>query len=224
MLHAYFLHTRPYRETSLLVDVFTAEKGRLGVVWKGARRAKSGIPQLFQPLLLEVTGSAELKTLSQVEPAGPALSLVGNALFSAFYLNEILVRLLPREEDHSSLFLSYALTLGHLSESASPAPLLRAFESELLDLLGYGIDFLQDDQGLPIEQDVFYDYHPERGFTRVPISRALAKGKSILALASGSPMDTEVARLAKRINRMALGRLLGSRPLKSRELFLGEKT
>jgi DNA repair protein RecO (recombination protein O) len=96
MLHAYFLHSRPYRESSLLVDFFTAEQGRMSGVSRGVRKARGSVPQLFQPLLLDVAGTGELKTLKQVEMAGPALMLAGTPLFSAFYLNELLVRLLPR--------------------------------------------------------------------------------------------------------------------------------
>nr|AMK59323.1 DNA repair protein RecO [uncultured bacterium UPO53] len=221
MLHAYFLHSRPYRETSLLVDLFTAEQGRLAGVWRGARRGKGSAPQLFQPLLLEAGGPGELKTLRQVEAAGPALALAGPALFSAFYLNEILVRLLPREETQTALFVSYADTLGRLAERDDPAALLRRFESGLLDTLGYGIDFGHDsDSGEPVDPAFGYDFHPERGFTRRQAAGALVGGDVLLQLAAGDFSSPAAAQAAKRINRLALARLLGNRPLKSRELFL----
>jgi DNA repair protein RecO (recombination protein O) len=221
LLHAYFLHTRPYRETSLLVELFTAESGRLSAVWRGARRGKGTVPQLFQPLLLEASGSGELKSLHHVEAAGMALGLNGVALFSGFYLNEILARLLPREEAQPGLFVSYADTLGRLAENEAPAPLLRAFEAQLLDCLGYGMDFAHDSQsGEPVCAGVHYDFHPERGFTRIHGGGVGFSGETLLKLADGNFLDADAAAAAKRVHRMALARLLGDRPLKSRELFL----
>lgn len=221
LLHTYFLHTRPYRETSLLVEVFTAEAGRLSAVWRGARRGKGAVPQLFQPLVLEAAGSGELRSLRHVEVAGLALGLDGVALFSAFYLNEVLTRLLPREEAQPALFVAYADTLGRLAENEAPAPLLRAFEAQLLDCLGYGVDFAHDSQsGEPVIPGVHYDFHPERGLMRVHGSSTGFSGESLLKLAVGNFQAPDAAAAAKRIHRMALARLLGDRPLKSRELFL----
>lgn len=225
LLHAFFLHTRPYRETSLLVDVFAAETGRLTGIFRGGRRNKGGQPQLFQPLMLEAVGAGELKTLRQVEVARAALMLEGPALFSAFYLNEVLTRLLPREEAQTELFLMYADTLGRLAERHQPAPLLRTFECKLLEVLGYAVDFLHDsDSGEPVLAQCSYDFHPERGFYSTGSARALVTGSVLLQLAEGNFHDPEPARVAKQINRLALARLLGHRPLKSRELFLSSRS
>lgn len=224
LLHAYFLHTRPYRETSQLVELFTAEQGRLSAVLRGARRGKSSAPQLFQPLLVELAGGGELKTLRLAEAAGPALMLAGTALFSAFYLNEILVRLLPREEALPALFVAYAEVLGHLQDGADPAARLRRFECQLLDVLGYGIDFSHDsDSGEPVDPAFGYDFHPERGFMRSHALQPLVSGTVLLQLAAGDWAAPAAAAAAKRINRLALARLLGGRPLKSRELFLASR-
>lgn len=220
MLHAFFLHTRPYRETSLLVDVFTAESGRFSAVMRGGRRAKGSAAQLFQPLVIELVGATELKTLRGAEVAGMALMLKGTALFSAFYLNEILIRLLPREEPQHTLFVAYADTLGQLAENVDPASLLRAFECSLLDSLGYGIDFTHDsDTGEPVMESARYDFHPEHGFTRSRSLNAIS-GAVLSQLASGNFAEPPAASAAKRINRLALARLLGNKPLRSRELFL----
>ncbi len=224
MLHAYFLHARPYRETSLLVDALTAEQGRVSGVWRGGRRNKNGVPQLFQPLLMDVAGEAELKNLRQVEMAGPALMLSGAALFSAFYLNEILVRLLPRDEPHPSLFVFYVETLGGLLGQDNPALLLRRFEGHLLDALGYGIDFGHDNEsGEPVLAAFSYDFHPERGFSRSRATKAMFSGVTLMQLAAGDFSSPEAAAAAKQVHRLALARLLGSRPLKSRELFLAAR-
>lgn len=224
LLHAFFLHTRPYRESSLLVDAFTAEQGKVSGVLRGGRR-KGQAPQLFQPLMLELAGQGELKTLRQAEVAGPALGLQGTALFSAFYLNELLVRLLPREEIQAALFLQYAETLGCLAEQQAQAPLLRRFECLLLEVLGYAIDFAHDSEsGEAVLPQQHYGYHPERGFFPALPGGALVRGDVLLQLADGNFYDEAPARLAKQINRLALARLLGNRPLKSRELFLSSRS
>jgi DNA repair protein RecO (recombination protein O) len=221
LLHAYFLHTRSYRETSLLVETFTAEAGRLSGVWRGAKRGKTGVPQLFQPVLLEAAGQGELRSLRRVEAAGPALMLAGTALFSGFYLNEILMRLLPREEAQPELFVAYANVLGRLAEQAPPAPLLRAFEVRLLDTLGYGLDYGHDNErGEAVAPETYYDFHPERGFNRSAASATAFRGAVLLKLAAGDFADPEAAQAAKRINRIALAQHLGGKPLKSRELFI----
>lgn len=220
LLHTYFLHTRPYRETSLLVEFFTAEAGRLSGVWRGAKRGKGGVPQLFQPMMLEATGQGELRNLHHVEATAPALRLVGVALFSGFYLNEILTRLLPREEAQPGLFVSYAETLGRLAEGEPPAPLLRTFEVQLLDCLGYGLDFAHDSDGEPVAAGLNYEFYPERGFMRVYGREVGFGGTALLKLAEGNFHDPDAAQAAKRIHRAALARLLGDRPLKSRELFV----
>lgn len=221
MLHAYFLHTRPYRESSLLVDVFTAEQGRVAGVYRSARGAKKNIPQLFQPLMLEINGSGDLKTLRQAEATGMCLPLAGVSLFSAFYLNELLTRLLPKEERQTALFVRYVETLVALSEAQAPAPLLRHFECLLLEVLGYAIDFGHDSEsGEPVLGHQYYGFHPERGFFPTSPSMAVATGDILQQLAAGEFAHTHVANAAKQINRIALAKLLGSRPLKSRELFL----
>lgn len=221
LLHAYFLHTRAYRETSLLVEVLSAEAGRLSGSWRGGRRSRVGIPQLFQPLMLEASGTGELRSIQRVETAGPALLLSGTALFSGFYLNELLIRLLPREEPQPGLFVAYAGTLGRLADREAPEPLLRQFEALLLDVLGYGLDYGHDYvRGEAVRSGFDYDYHPERGFTLSASGAGAFSGDVLLCLARGDFAEPVAAAAAKRLHRLALARLLGPRPLKSRELFL----
>lgn len=221
MHHAYFLHTRPYRESSLLVDIFTAEQGRISGVFRSARGGRKATPQLFQPLMLEVSGTGDLKTLRQAETTGLCLPLAGTALFSAFYLNELLTRLLPREEKQTELFVRYVETLVALSEQYEPAPLLRQFECLLLEVLGYAIDFSHDsDSGEAVVNQQHYGFHPERGFFPTSPRMAVATGDTLYRMADGNFEQADAARAAKQINRLALAKLLGNRPLKSRELFL----
>ena len=134
---AYILHARPYRETSLLLEAFTRDHGRIGVIARGVRGAKGqalrAVLQPFQPLLLAWGGRGDLMRMTGAEPAGAALALEGSALLSAFYLNELVLRLLPRGEAQIALFWRYAECLGLLAEGAhAPGWELRRFERDLL--------------------------------------------------------------------------------------------
>jgi DNA repair protein RecO (recombination protein O) len=216
---AYLLHTRPYRESSLLAELLVAERGRVGAIMRGARGKPA--TQIFQPLLVRLAGQGELKTLKAAEPGGTLLMLAGTALFSGFYLNELLVRLLGRDLPLPALFMAYAQALGELSESSDVEPVLRRFEKYLLDSLGYGFDFDIDCRsGSPVEAGLFYTYLPEGGLGQSREGRDSHAGELLLELAAGH-FETPAARqAAKRILRQALARQLGDRPLKSRELFL----
>lgn len=223
MFHAYLLHHRPYRETSLLADFFVAEVGRVTAVWRGAKRGKKVPAQLFQPLLVEFSGQHELKNVQSLEPASSALLLQGKTLFSAFYVNELLMRILPKEEVLPNLFYHYAHLLGQFAEGDALEPLLRRFEWELLQGVGYGIDFLHDgEKKSAILPHLFYDYIPGLGFLARKDQQGIA-GHIVQALAQSDLIDPTHLSAAKWINRRALQPLLGQKPLKSRELFLINK-
>ena len=148
---AYVLHSRPYRDTSAIIELFTPEYGRLSAVPRGVRRqsrrrSSSARSQPFSPLLVSFSGRAELKTLVASESAGQPHVLAGNSLFSGLYMNELLVRLLHRHDPHPELFAFYAATLKDLSAGAALEPVLREFELKLLDDLGYSFDFSVDAQ------------------------------------------------------------------------------
>jgi len=221
---AYLLHTRPYRESSLLAELLVAGRGRVGVVMRGARSGKRAAAQLFQPLLVQLAGQGELKTLKALDTAGSLLPLAGHALFSGFYLNELLVRLLQRELPLPAVFLAYAGALGELAgqiEQQDVEPVLRRFEKQLLDALGYGFSFSIDgDSGAPIVPGLHYSYLPERGFSQVYDARDSYAGRVLLELDAGHYDTPEQRQVAKQVLRQALARQLGGRPLKSRELFL----
>lgn len=219
-LPAYLLHSRPYRETSLLTEWFLPERGRVGAVLRGVRRRGKQPPAPFQPLFVQLLGDQELKTVSACEPAGPALRLHGGALFSGLYLNELLVRLAPRELPLPELFVAYAGALGELADLDQPAvaelePVLRRFERQLLEAMGLGLEQPDLDPALD------YRYVPGQGWLAGRAGRdgELWSGQDILAvLADDFDTDTR-RRLAKRLYRSALLPLLGDRPLRSRELF-----
>ncbi|MBM70080.1 MAG: DNA repair protein RecO [Haliea sp.] len=225
---AYLLHSRPYRDSSLLLDMFTAEHGRVALIGRGAQRRSRGgsqasLLQPFRPLLVSFSGRAEQKPLLAVEPAGALPALRAERLFSGLYLNELLVRLLQRHDPQPELFALYGNTLGGLACNPSTEADLRRFEFGLLDALGYGFDPAHDGHsGLPVEPGRWYQYQAEFGL--VACSDAVAAqgtrfaGADLLGIAAGQ-YDGEYSMAAKRLLRQALASHLGERPLHSRELF-----
>lgn len=220
------LHRRPYRETSLLVDLFAQEHGVLRAVARGIRGGK---PQALQPFVaLEVawTGSGTLKTLTQVEVAMPTAPLLGGrALYLGLYVNELLVRLLPEYDPHPALYARYRQLLRELTAPGDAEPLLRRFELALLADLGYGLALDRDAQtGLRIEPDVDYVFVAGTGLVRRSAvrgddTRQRLPGKHLLAMAEEDYTGAGVRQCAKVLLRAALADHLGERPLRSRELF-----
>ncbi|MCQ4345880.1 DNA repair protein RecO [Pseudomonas stutzeri] len=220
---AFVLHSRPYKETSALVD-FLTPGGRLRAVLRGARGKAGSKARPFLPLELALRGHGELKTVASLEAAGIPHLLVGDALFSGLYLNELLIRLLPAEDPHPALFEHYAATLAALAAGRPLEPLLRAFEWRLLDDLGYGFALDHDSLGQPIDPDTRYQWLPEAGFQAVALLQpGLFLGRELLALAQADWTAPGALLAAKRLMRQALAPHLGGRPLVSRELFIKPK-
>lgn len=216
---AFVLHSRPYKETSALVDFLTAE-GRLRAVLRGARGKSGSLARPFLALELELRGLGELKTVARLEAGGIPHLLSGDALFSGLYLNELLVRLLPAEDPHPALFEHYAATLAALAAGRPLEPLLRAFEWRLLDELGYGFALDQDRHGQPIEPQGLYRWLADCGFEPVvQLQPGLFHGADLLAMNEADWQTPGVLAAAKRLMRQALAPHLGGRPLVSRELF-----
>jgi DNA repair protein RecO (recombination protein O) len=224
---AYVIHSRPYRDSSALLDVFTAEHGRISLVARGARRQQrrggsAALLQPFTPLLLSFSGHSQLKSLVATESARPMLSLRGDRLFSGLYLNELLVRLLHRNDSHPTLFAAYDRALQALESSAAVDTVLRQFELTLLDELGYGFDpGLDAVSGEAIQAANWYRYEPGIGLVEASEGgrgSAMFSGEDLLALASGD-FGGPARLAAKRLLREALAAHLGGEPLRSRELF-----
>ena len=225
---ALILHRKPWRDTSLLIEAFSAEQGRIGLIAKGVRGKRSSraaLLQAFQPLLLSWSGRGELYTLTDAEPAAVMPHLQGNALVSGFYLNELLMRLLQRHDPHPRLFEAYRLALARLHTGEQIEWTLRLFECELLEQLGYGLslDYCPWHDA-PIEPGLEYVYLPERG--PVPAGQAegtVISGRTLLSLAEGQwPLDEaapQLLREAKHLLRQTLASYLGPKPLASRALF-----
>lgn len=223
---AYVLHHHDYGETSLLLEMFTRRHGRLGVIAKGARRARSPLRSAlipFQPLVMGFSGRGELPTLTAAEPAGLAPAIAGEALFCGLYLNELLLRLLHRHDPHERLFESYSEALGRLGENLNTEAVLRVFEKRLLEDIGFGLVLEHDVQdGAPIQPGHLYRYIPERGPVPAPAADGegiAVQGASLLALAREQFIDEATLREAKQLMRALLARHLGERPLTSRGLF-----
>lgn len=220
---AFVLHRKPYRETSLLVEAFTRDYGRVGLVARGVRRGKSrmaGLLQPFQPLLLSWSGKGELHSLTGAEQGGPPTLFQGRTVISGFYLNELLLRLLQRADPHPQLFADYATAIQALGTREDPT--LRAFEIALLDALGYGLSLEFDIHGQPIEADSLYHYRLEEGPVRcasAPAGALLMHGRTLIGLNQQSLETPEVLSEAKRLLRTALAIYLGNRPLASRALY-----
>lgn len=210
---AYVLSVRPYRETSALVEAFTAVHGRIGLVARGARGSRSklrGVLQPFRQLLLSWTERGELGTLTGAEAVPTPVTLAGDAVFSGWYLNELLLRLLPRRDPHAALFASYAQALAAQGGAAAQAA-LRVFEKRLLTELGYGLQFPER-----FDAEGWYEYDDDAGFAAVAEPTPAAyRGASLHALREESLEAHEALADAKRLLRAALTQHLGGQPLKT---------
>lgn len=231
---AFILHHRPYRETSLILDLFTQNHGRISVIARGVRTARSrtrALLQPFTPLLVSWQGKSELMTMGAVEPHGVPIQLRGDCLLSAFYLNELLTRVLHKHDPHPELYTIYQTTLLELQNVQEAQKNLRLFEKKLLEELGYSHQLQYDiPHGNPFVAEQHYQFFPEQGFELyqeggIVADTFLFSGKSLIALETEQLDDEQCLRDAKRLMRLLLAPLLGSQPLQSRKLFLEvEKT
>lgn len=222
---AFVLHSKPYSESSLLVDFFVESKGRVTVLAKGARRSRSslkGILQPFTPLIIQYSGNGNIKTLRQIEAISLSLPLSGRFLYSGFYLNELIHRVIFSELDATELFDVYLNSLQKLAQRIEPEKVLRQFELSLLEFLGYSIDFEHCSiTGDEIVDTMYYQYHSEQGFVSSLLKNSTSySGKELRAFSTKQFDDVECLKAAKRFTRQALKPYVGTKPFKSRELFL----
>ena len=220
----FVLHRRPYSESSLILDVFSEDYGRVTLMSKGARSKRSnlkGALQPFTPLLLKWSGSGSMKTLRQAEPISLGLPLTGINLYSGLYVNELLARVLMAEVAMPGLFHDYLYALTELAQAKNPEPALRRFELALLSALGYGVDFLHcAGTGEAIDPEMTYRYREQKGFiASVRFDNLTFKGDELIAISERRFVAPEQLKAAKRFTRIALKPYLGGKPLKTRELF-----
>lgn len=224
---AFVLHSYPFRETSLVVELVTRDFGRIAVVARGARRPRSalrGVLLAFQPLLVSWAGKGELQNLVRAEWHGPYQPLKGLALVCGFYLNELMMKLLPRHDAHEQLFDTYAQTLRALAPAAEPAAVLRAFEKNLLRELGYAVTLDCDvDSGEAIAAEQRYTYVVERG--PVACERDLESnglellGQTLLDMQSDDYSSALTQQQSKALMRMLINHYLGEQTLHTRQLL-----
>lgn len=219
---AFLLHRWNYRETSLLLEVFTREHGILRLIAKGALRSKGMGAMLrpFLPLCVSWVGRSEPKVLTAAESRAEAYELCGKTLFCGFYLNELLLRLLPAHDPQPGIFAFYDESLRRLQRGERLDETLRFFELALLDAIGYGLELEYEIVGgSAIRPDRCYTYLPEQGPQEAPAGTETIQGSTLLALRDGRLSGADEIGEAKRLMRRVINHYLGGRPLKSRELF-----
>jgi DNA repair protein RecO (recombination protein O) len=221
---AFVLHAVPWRETSLVVELLTRDHGRVACVAKGAKRPRSalrGVLLSFQPLQVGFTGRNELRTLTSAEWLGGLASPQGDGLLCAFYMNELLVRLLPRDDPHPVLFDGYAQALVALGLGESLEATLRRFEWLLLREIGYAVDLQRDAQDRPVDPQRRYALVPGRGFLATDVDEEGAfSGLTLLDMAGERYDSARTLAEAKRLTRSMLARHLDGHVLKTRQILM----
>lgn len=222
----FVLHSYPYKETSLIVDVLTRDHGRIALVAKGAKRPHStlrGVLQTFQPLSISWSGKSEVRTLINAEWIGGLLPLEKSALLCGFYLNELLVKLLARDDAHPALFDHYVATLNQLAHD-EPAPIvLRKFERALLKETGVSGDFrICTTHNQQIVSDRTYVVEPERGPrpARPSDTSPRVSGKTLLDMESEDYSDAVTQTQSKFLMRFLLAHHLNGAPLNTRQILI----
>lgn len=223
---AFVLHSYPYKETSLIIELFTRDFGRVALIAKGAKRPHSqlrGVLQTFQPLTTGWTGKNELRTLTDADWVGGMRPLEKTALLCGFYLNELLVKLTARDDAHPKLFDHYVSTLNQLAHN-EPAPIvLRKFEMALLRETGVAADLVRcTDTRTKVLPDVHYVVDPDRGPRpeRVDDSAPRIAGKTLLDMEREDYTDPATQAQSKQLMRYLLSWHLGGAPLNTRQILI----
>ena len=221
----YVLHTYPFKETSLIVEIFSKAFGRISLIAKGARRPKSalrGMLQSFQALEASWSGGGELKTLHGIDWCKKYLPMEGDSLVCGFYLNELLLRLLPKEDKYESLFNSYHNAMENLSSRENIEATLRKFELKLLLELGYEVLLKQDANSNNIKADQIYYYEAEYGaLEKQRTDNSIkVKGQTLIDMAKDNFDPASTAIQSKNLMRFLINHYLGEKPLNSKQLFL----
>ncbi len=218
---AFLIHRRAFKDTSLLLDFFTRDYGKIRLVGRGARGSKTNI-QTFQRLNISFSGKGELKTLTNWEVDDAPRSIKSDALIFSMYVNELISRLLHEQDPHPELFEIYWQFVHSIAELDKNKHqwLLRLFENELLNELGYGVEFTNDVDGNEINPNDCYEYLDQTGFKNNSVGKI--SGKMIFQLLGANINDMPNAdqlKVCRDLNRSRLNPLLGDKPLQSRSLF-----
>ena len=217
---AFLLHQRPYGNTSVIAEMFTLENGRISVIARGAKKPKSkffGVLSPFSKLRITYRGRSELKTLTNVDKEDIFSDSFSKLSYTLLYINELLMKILPQGATQSELFSLYDEFLIEVKASEEIDIVLRKFELDLLEMLGYGINFINEvDSGQRIELNKSYDFVPELGFKESP--NGLFEGNEIISISKLNFKDINKKKF-KSLTTMAIGYSLDGGDLKSREIF-----
>jgi len=219
---AYLLHSRPYQEHKLLVELLTEYDGKVAAVVYNGKTAKSNKKPLLQPFLpltVQIKGNGQLKTLQAIEAKDKSLSLLGSFLYCGFYINELLVKLLPELIPCHTLFEQYSRVLLELQQQKEPELILRNFELVLLEELGIGLDFTQVNACSSNLVSFCFD----KGFIAADNLNLVLPKVDLLAMADKNFETMQVRKTAKQLMRHIINHLLGHKALNSRKLFEKEK-
>ncbi|KMZ12574.1 DNA recombination and repair protein RecO [Candidatus Burkholderia humilis] len=223
----FVLHSYPYRETSLIIDVFSRDHGRIALVAKGAKRPHSGLRgvlQTFQPLGLSWSGKGEVRTLTNAEWVGGMLPLTGDALLSGFYVNELLVKFCAREEAHPALFNHYVLMLSRLAHNEPAVQVLRSFETVLLRETGYAMNLTRTVTRQSVIAEARYVFDPDRGVREasddLPAQWPVIAGQTLIDMERDDYTNPQTAAQSKTLMRFLLNFHLGDTPLATRQILI----
>ncbi|MCX4146627.1 DNA repair protein RecO [Paraburkholderia madseniana] len=224
---AFVLHSYPYRETSLIIDVLSRDHGRLALVAKGAKRPHSalrGVLQTFQPLALSWSGKSEVRTLTGAEWVGGMLPLAGDALLCGFYVNELLVKFCAREDPHPQLFHHYVVTMTRLAHDEPPVQVLRSFERVLLRETGYAMALDRTVARKAVQAEGRYVFDPERGVREasddLPAQWPVIAGQTLLDMEKDDYHRAQTVAQSKTLMRFLLNTYLGGTPLATRQILI----
>ena len=219
--NCFLLHQRSYGETSIIADVFTQKSGKISFIAKGAKKPKSkffGYLVPFQKLKITYSGRSELKTLTSIDrDLASNSNTFSKVSYSLLYINELLMKLLPKDAKHEELFVLYDEFLKKIKKNNNLEISLRHFELDLLDMLGYGFDYDSEiDSNDPIEAELSYVFVSERGFRKS--NNSSLKGQDIMSIKKRKLEDVPLKYL-KEITTKAIGICLEGKDLASRKIF-----
>ncbi|HZZ09078.1 MAG TPA: DNA repair protein RecO [Paraburkholderia sp.] len=224
---AFVLHSYPYRETSLIIDVLSRDHGRLALVAKGAKRPHSalrGVLQTFQPLALSWSGKSEVRTLTGAEWVGGMLPLGGDALLCGFYVNELMVKFCAREDPHPQLFHHYVVTMTRLAHDEPPVQVLRSFERVLLRETGYAMALDRTVARQSVQAEGRYVFDPERGVREAsnefPAQWPVIAGQTLLDMEQDDYHRPQTVAQSKTLMRFLLNTYLAGTPLATRQILI----
>ncbi|MBV2130645.1 DNA repair protein RecO [Arsukibacterium indicum] len=217
---AYILHSRPFQDDKLLLQLLMPEQGRVSAVVRKRQGKQRFAMQPFQLFAVALFGRSSLKTIRTVDELAPARRFNGKFLFSALYLNELICRLWPDDMAAEQLFNTYQQSLEalYLAQQAPEQlePCLRQFEFALLSELGLQVDWQHDANGTELAADLQYHWQPEQGFV---VRAGGWPGTALLAIGQQNWRQPGALPVAKQLSRLLLQPLLGDKPLQSRALF-----